>query len=173
METAHIIRLLCSCQPENIALADALAKGLEINILELLEKEGFFELGIHKPTNFAHYLLEGDFSNMEITNLSAIKYFPHLTELDCRNNRLTSLDGIQHLTNLQELYCYDNQISNLDALQDVYNLQELSCSKNQISSLEPLKNLSKLQYVYCYKNPIPEAQIQAFQTAHPNCKITF
>ena len=77
-ETAHILRLLCTCQPDSIALADALAKGLGIDILELLEQEGFFELGLRKPNDFTANLLEGDFYYKKAISLKALKYFSHL-----------------------------------------------------------------------------------------------
>ena len=146
-EFANIITLLCSCQPENIALAEVIAEGVGIDIPKLLEAEGFAELGLKNIYFFTPKLLEGYFNQMDISSLQAIKYFPNLTTLNCQlsyKKKLTSLAGIEYLTNLQNLSCDWNQINNIDALQRLTKLQILDCSYNEINNLNALKNSTNL-----------------------------
>lgn len=239
MQTEKIIRLLCTCQPDNIALAEALAEGLGVDIQALLEREGFHELGIKQPREFVPKLLDGDFEKIGVSSLRLIKYFPNLAVLNCCSNQLTTLAGVEcltglqrlyfgrneitdlkpimcfkklktlfccnnpihnfelianfinlevlycsenainglepliHLVNLKELFCSNNQITDLRPLTNLRNLTEIYCTDNQIRSLDPLVGLQNLKKLWCWDNPIPDAEIQAFRKAQPNCKVIF
>jgi Leucine-rich repeat (LRR) protein len=147
-EETHILKLLCTCQPENVALAEALAKGLNINLLGLLEQEGFNELGIYIPSYFGEMYFSGNFSGgrAKITNLRALKYFPHLTALKCSgHNSLCSLEGIEVLTQLKVLNCERNKLTNLDELADLKNIKKIFCDYNPLNNLEVIKQLPLLE----------------------------
>ena len=181
-EQSNILALLCSCQPDNIALAEELAKGLNINILEILKQEGFFELGIEKPSSFHPRLLEGNFIGIlyspPLKSLKAIQHFPQLTHLDCSYNTTAKLKGIEFLpkltyfrcahnnlkhlealkncTQLQILDCYYNKLTNLTGLENCTELLSLTCSRNKLSNLKGLENCTQLQILDCHENKLTD-----------------
>ncbi len=52
-------------------------------------------------------------SDLGITSLQGIEYFPALASLDCSNNALTSLD-LSHNRALTQLFCAGNKLTELD-----------------------------------------------------------
>jgi Leucine-rich repeat (LRR) protein len=170
-DQSKILTLLCTCQTDNIALAEALAKGLNINIVELLEQEDFFELGIKIVADFEPNLLKGNFLTRGITNLSAIKYFPNLTDLDCSFNQLTNLYGIEDLPQLKKLSCYCNELSNIETLEKCAQLEVLDILDNLITSLAVLKKCPKLVILNCSYNRFGDFSDLKFltQLTHLTC----
>ena len=78
-----IISLLVTCEEENLELAKKIAQDAKIDLVKMLELEGFFELGFTSPDDFWNPdYCEGIFVNHSISNLRAIKYFPNLSELN-------------------------------------------------------------------------------------------
>jgi len=181
-EQSNILTLLCTCQSENIALAEELAKGVNINILKLLKQAGFCELGIEISSHFQPKLLEGNFISRlyfpSLKNLKAIHYFPNLTHLDCSYHKTAKLKGIENLpqltsfrcvqtnqkslealkscTKLTELDCHYNKLTNLEGLENCTELLALTCSRNKLTHLKGLENCTQLQILDCHDNPLSD-----------------
>jgi Leucine-rich repeat (LRR) protein len=193
-EQSKILTLLCTCQADNIALAETLAKGLNINIIALLEQEGFFELGIMDTSCFSGNLLHGHFDRCVISSLRAITYFPNLRRLNvsgnqllslaglencirikslsCSNNQLSSLLELKNLTELEYLYCSDNQLISLSGLENCTQLKSLTCGNNQLTDLSPVYRLPDLTDLYISDNPnLTATEIARFCQHQPNCEI--
>jgi hypothetical protein len=173
-EETHLLELLCTCQPENVALAETLAKGLDIDMLALLKQEGFFELGLESfSTNTWTYFehKEAYFHDLEGEDLRALKYFRHIECLKFKHCRFQTLAGIEFLPNLCEFSFVGGLISDFSGiakasksllkmtlqfknLQDllwcehVPQLEYLNCDYNKgISTLEGIEQLKKLKFL--------------------------
>ncbi len=150
-DQSKILELLCSCQPDNIALAEALAKGLNINIVELLEQEGFFELGIKRVADIDGWCALGLIDSRNISSLRAIKYFPNLTFLNCDNNTLNNLHGIEYLAELTTFFCSQNSITDMSGIEKLEKLTKIQCHSNLLTNLRGLENL---KWINCSYNPL-------------------
>ncbi len=84
--------------------------------------------------------------NLNISDMSSIKYFPNLECLLCSNNQLTSLDLSRNLK-LKGLDCSSNQLTTLDVSKNTA-LKEIVCNQNQLEILDVSKN-KKLGCLYC------------------------
>jgi Leucine rich repeat/Leucine Rich repeats (2 copies) len=158
-EASKILSLLLSCQSDNTELASILAKGLKINLPELLRKEGFYDLGITQPQHFTRSLLAGNFNQRSIKNFRALKYFPHLQRLDCSFNGLKNLEGVENLPQLTTLYAYYNQLQTIEALAPLRELRFLNLRNNQIEHLKGIENLNKLLYLQLNDNKIKDISL--------------
>ena len=74
--------------------------------------------------------------NLQIQDLTGIKYFQNIGTLDCSNNLLNSLSNLPN--SLGELYCNNNQLNNIDSLPN--SLTNFNCSHNQLSIVPILPN---------------------------------
>jgi uncharacterized repeat protein (TIGR01451 family) len=86
--------------------------------------------------------------NLNISDLTGVRYFVNLTFLNCSFNQLTSLPNLPN--NLQQLNCGYNNINSLSALQS--SLQVLYCNNNGLTSLPALPN--NLITLDCYYNSL-------------------
>ena len=86
--------------------------------------------------------------NLNISDLTGVRYFVNLTFLNCSFNQLTSLPNLPN--NLQQLNCGYNNINNLSALPS--SLQVLNCNNNGLTSLPALPN--NLITLDCYYNSL-------------------
>ncbi len=96
-------------------------------------------------------------SNLNLTDLSVIKYFSNLQTLDISNNQITSLD-VSSLSNLISLICSNNQLTNIIFGDSTSlktsghpNLSILDCSNNKLTSLD-LRDLTALTKMNCLGN---------------------
>lgn len=176
-EQLQILQLLCTCQAENVALAEQIAIGLNINIVELLQKEGFRQLDIIKPEHFVQNkdFIYGSFDDLYLENLNIFKYLQS-ESLRLRHCQVVSPEGLESLTQLTSLHIYPQglkDISNLqyltrleslilpacgihtkdlDAFKNLSKLSFLRIEGNRIESLAPLPGLSGLNYLDCSEN---------------------
>lgn len=155
-EQTKLLALLLSCQPDSIELAQILAKGLKINLPELLRKEGFYDLGITRPQHFIPQLLTGSFEHKSIENLHGLKNFPHLQRLNCSFNSLKNLKGVENLPQLMTLYAYCNQLQSIEALAPLRELRFLNLRNNKLEHLNGIENLDKLLYLHLNDNKIKD-----------------
>jgi hypothetical protein len=86
-----------------------------------------------------------------ITDLTGIKAFTHITLLNCAANALTSLD-VSGCAALNTLTCNFNSLTSL-TVTGCSALIAIYCSDNSITSLNVSTN-PLLQYLYCYNNSI-------------------
>jgi hypothetical protein len=86
-----------------------------------------------------------DLAQLELTDTSALQYFPNLTWLNLNRNNLTSID-LSGLTKLEYLYLLDNNISSIDVT-GLTNLKTLVVAHNPITTLDTSKN-TKLEKLY-------------------------
>jgi Leucine Rich repeats (2 copies) len=239
-EKINLIKLLCTGTADNIALAQTLAKGLGLDLKQIVRKAGFGELRLFEFKQFME-VATGKFTGRNIDSLRKIGYFPHLTVLNCENNKLQTLNGIAALDNLTELNLNGNRklsdasalqslkhlqrlelkscaLENLDFLNadfklqylnldmnfrlktlagieaqpslthldcdaaelfdlsplaDLPNLEVLSIRENHIKDLSPLYACKQLNTLYCRRNPLPQEEVERFESANPNCRVAF
>ena len=88
-------------------------------------------------------------SNMRISSLTGIQYFPKLTILYCSSNNLSSLN-LNANTALTRFYCDRNSLSSLNLSANT-RLTELKCNDNKLTSLT-VGNPSGLTSLYCQNN---------------------
>lgn len=176
-EQLQILQLLCTCQAENVALAEQIAIGLNINIVELIKIADFGQLDILKPEDFVEHtgLLEGNFEDLHLENFKVFKYlqpehlsFQHclidtlegldlltqLTSLRIYRRELKDISNLQYLTRLESLILPACGIhtKDLDAFKNLSKLSFLRIEGNRIESLAPLPGLSGLNYLDCSEN---------------------
>ena len=95
-------------------------------------------------------------SNMNISDLTGIEFFPHLQKLYCYNNQLTELDVSQN-RGLLNLICLRNQLTSLDVSKNTA-LKQLSCADNQLASLDMSKN-AELMVLWCERNQLTSLDV--------------
>jgi hypothetical protein len=154
-EETHLLTLLCTCQSENVALAQELAQGLNINLLALLEQEGFVDLGLenfnaHTWAYFANK--EARFNQLEGQNLRALKYFKHIEVLSFENCRFQTVSGIEFLPNLREFSFTEGLIVDFSGIAKVSKslkkmTLQLEDNKKMTQVRKHLKNLLWCEYV--------------------------
>ena len=90
---------------------------------------------------------EVDISNMGISNLKGLEFFPNLRILYCSYNQITTLD-LTPFSELAYLDCSDNPLANLN-LSNNLELIYLNCiGDNKLKNLY-LSKCTKLQRLYC------------------------
>ena len=97
-----------------------------------------------------------DCSDLGISDLTGIEWFPDLWNLRCPYNQISELDVTKN-PELRELYCYGNKLAELDASKNP-ELQQLNCSENQIKKLNVTMN-AELLGLYCYNNEFSELDV--------------
>ncbi len=86
-----------------------------------------------------------------ISDLTGIKAFTHITLLNCTLNNLTSLD-VSGLTSLTTLSCTNNNLTSL-TVTGCPALTAIYCSTNALTGINVSTN-ANLSYLYCYGNTI-------------------
>lgn len=169
-----LLSLLLTCEDANVALAKELALGLKIDLVKMLESEGFFELGFSSPDDF--WNPEYHFINRRISNLRALKHFRNDGALNFYDNRLEglhgaefspdiywlctsanpmgSLFGLENFPNLTNFYCSSNNLQHLNGIEILTQLTELDCSYNQLTNLAGLENLTELSILNASVNEL-------------------
>ncbi|HPR32343.1 MAG TPA: T9SS type A sorting domain-containing protein, partial [Prolixibacteraceae bacterium] len=87
--------------------------------------------------------------NSELSDLTGIEAFIHITELYCFNNSLTDLD-VSNSPELITLLCWANALTSLDVSNNPV-LTSLTCYENSLTSLD-VTNCSALESLSCSKN---------------------
>jgi hypothetical protein len=181
-EKQHIVELLCTSEPENIALAQAFCDSQNFPLETILREFGYWDVGIRCGADFsesrlncAHLGLEKlpDLLPASLVVLycfdNRLRTLPNLPIklqwLYCGYNQLTALPPLPN--SLTELNCFHNQLSNLPFLPK--NLTSLNCYNNQLSALPELP--STLKWLYCYNNPLSISIDQIKQLAPESCII--
>jgi hypothetical protein len=154
-EETHLLELLCTCQPENVVLAQELARGLDIDLMALLKQEGFFELGLESfNTNTWTYFAnkEAYFHDLESEDLRALKYFRHIEVLSFKNCRFQTISGIEFLPNLREFSFVGGLISDFSGIAKASKslltiTLQLEDNKKMTQVRKHLKNMLWCEYV--------------------------
>lgn len=102
-------------------------------------------------------------NNLNLTNISGIRYFDNLQTLTCSINQLTSLPVLPG--NLTWLDCSNNQLNSLPALPNL--LIDLKCYGNNLTSLPPLPN--SLSHLACYANNLTQLPMLPSSLTDLNC----
>ena len=76
--------------------------------------------------------------DMNIADMTGLKYFTGLENLSCSGNQLTSLD-LSNNSKLKHFLCTSNQLTALDVSKNTV-LKDLDCSYNQLTVLDLSKN---------------------------------
>jgi Leucine-rich repeat (LRR) protein len=175
-EESKIIEILCLCKPVNHPLIETLIESLGMEVSELLEKAGFYELGIFKLADFTPKLAEGDFRKRKTTSLRAIRYFPNIRFLELADNELSDLVGVENCTQIIHLKAADNQLTSLAGIEKLTGLKALVCSNhpfkfsvskkkylellqlkdtgNRLKNLSGIENCTQLQTLFCGNNQL-------------------
>ena len=101
-------------------------------------------------------ITEMNVSDMGISSLKGIEFFPALEWLECGSNNLTSPDVSQN-TALERLECYSNNLTSLDVSQNTA-LEWLICGSNSLTSLDVSQNTA-LKYLYCGSNNLTSLDV--------------
>ena len=94
--------------------------------------------------------------SLNISDLTGIEHFIHLTTLNCNNNQLTNFDITQN-TFLTNLSFQNNQISSLDITQNIA-LTSLEGRNNILTSLNVTQNTA-LTYLNCRNNQLVDLDL--------------
>ena len=143
-EKQNIVELLCSSQPESIALAEAICDSQNFPLETILREFGYLDVGIKRAA---------DFTKTEINCIGkGLKKLPDLLpaslkDLFCENNQLTVLPNLP--ASLEWLNCNDNQLTVLPNLPA--SLEWLNCQNNHLNlTIDQIKALApKNCYIYC------------------------
>ena len=142
-----LLKMLCTGNPENVRLAQTLAKGLGLDLKQIVREAGLGELRLFELKQFIE-VAAGNFSGKNISSLSKIGYFPHLVLLDAVQNKLLNLNGIAALQNLTFLYLDANRkLSDLSELVQLKHLRKLKLGSCALENLDFLNADFKLQYL--------------------------
>ncbi len=146
-EKQHIVELLCTSEPENIALAEALCDSQKFPLETILREFGYWDMGIKRAESF----MEQELSCYGL----GLKELPDLLPaalvgLDCSNNLLIKLPKLPF--NLKYLWARANQLTALPALPA--NLKDLLVHNNNLTALPNLPNT--LDFLYFHNNKINE-----------------
>ena len=90
-------------------------------------------------------------SNMNISSLQGIEFFPSLKSLSCASNNLTTLDLSRNVA-LDNLHCPHNQLTQLD-LSKNKALRHIICYKNSLVSLN-VSQCTELVELICNYNKL-------------------
>lgn len=176
-----ILELLCTCTPENISLAEALAEGAGVNIPTLLKDAGLNNFDIYdvdtlpKTDGANKIVINGD--GFEHIDLSLISLFVNLNSLTISRamvdlKQLIGLNNLEYLSivinyvedisplaalkSLRTLRLHSNHISDISPLAKLQNLEDLSLFANQISDISPLAKMTKLKELDLFDNKISD-----------------
>lgn len=81
-----------------------------------------------------------DFSNNQISDISALKNSKHLISLDLSNNALTVSAGVFNLDSLEVLNISGNALTNAAIIKNAPKLKTLNISENPLASIVELEN---------------------------------
>lgn len=112
----------------------------------------------------AEQITEIRVSDMGLTSLKGIEFFPGLTILICPNNRLTGLD-LSGNPELDTLLCDGNRLTELDLSRNP-RLTTLNCESNYLTRLD-LTGCTELDWLYCRHNRLEQLDLST------NTKLTF
>lgn len=153
-EKEAVVRLLCTSEPENIALAEALCDSQNFPLETILREFGYWDVGIKRAQDFTSDRLD--------CSCLGLKKLPDLlpaalVSLNCGDNLLTELPKLPpnlkglwaccnnltaspDLPHLLEIFCFDNnKIENLPLLPN--SLRELDFDNNFIAAINDLPPL--------------------------------
>ena len=80
-----------------------------------------------------------------ISDLSPLKDFVHLTWLDLNSTKITDLNPLKNLILIEHLHLSSTGVNDLSVLQNLTQLQVLDISSTRVNNLSPLKDLVNLQ----------------------------
>lgn len=163
-EKQHIVELLCTSEPENIALAEAFCDSQNFPLETILREFGYWDVGIKWGADFAIDQLR--IQNKGITKMPNVLPFS-LTLIECWGNSLVKLPNLP--ANLEWLDYSDNPIVTPPILPQKTqylacegallpanlpnSIQTLICSRCGISEL-PAELPKSLEVLDCSKNKI-------------------
>ena len=90
----------------------------------------------------------------DLTDLSPLSGFTHLTNLYLNKNKISDLGPLSNLTSLLALFLDENKISDISPLSNLTKLTTLSLSNNKISDISFLSGLTSLSILKMNKNRI-------------------
>ena len=93
-------------------------------------------------------------TNAEITQISALKYYPNLEFLDLSINNITDIKSLELLHNLNSLNLSNNSIWETASLAKLKSLEYLVLHHNQITNFENIVKLSLLKQLDLSYNAI-------------------
>lgn len=123
---------------------------ITIDIADINFKNKLIALGVDTNNdlkiqkNEALSLTSLNLSNSEITDLTGIEYFTHLTSLDCSSNTISYLN-LASLTELNHLNFSNNSCVFID-LSKLINLQTINASNNQLRQIYFNNNVSETSF---------------------------
>jgi len=114
--------------PEFVPFADAAFKAY---CVENFDTDGDGEISLAE----AETVTQISCTDMGISSLGGIKYFPNLTVLECSNNDQIGVLDVSHLHSLRILLCGNTGLTTLDVTNNP-DLVELDCAVNDLVALD-------------------------------------
>ena len=113
--------------------------------------------------------------NNNMRTLSFLRYMPNLEVFITYNNFLRDVDDLAYCKKLRYLELYGSSMYNINAIAELDELTDLQLgvcyNLEDISPIIPSDKVPKLRRLFLTPNCIPEEQIEAFKTNHPDCYV--
>jgi hypothetical protein len=94
-----------------------------------------------------------------------------LDSLDITSRDLADISPLARCKSLQTLRLHSPKLTDLSPLAELTALTYLDLSETAVTDLRPLSKLNNLKAVLVYKTPITRPEVDALETALPNCTV--
>lgn len=91
--------------------------------------------------------------DIDITDISELKYFTNLRILKLGNTNVSDISVLSKLTNLTNLHLDFTKVSDVKALSGLTNLKVLDLISTKVSDVSPLAGLTNLERLHLDNNP--------------------
>ena len=95
--------------------------------------------------------------NLNITDISILKYFPNTPTLNLWNNKITDITPLKYLIKLTKLNLGANtNLKSLECIDQFPNLKKLRIARSPIIDLTPLVNANSIEEFHIYDMPVSD-----------------
>lgn len=120
-----------------------------------------------------------DLGHNYITNLDFLEYMPNLRVLILVDNfdspskrvRLSDISALKYTPHLRYLELFANNVTDMSVIADLKELEDLNVCYNPVNTAEPFKDLPNLQKLWIYNTSIPWQEINELKELYPDTKI--
>lgn len=141
-------------QAQNVNIPDANFKNLLLQNSNI-NTDGNAEISVAEAQSYTGTIAAYE---QNISDLTGIEAFKHITRLFCEGNNLTSINLSQN-KDLLELWCFDNNLTSVDLSQNT-KLRKLFIENNNLTSLDVSANIALVE-LYCNNNQLSSIDISS------------
>lgn len=113
------------------------------------------------------------YTNGPLQTLEGIDQLNQLKSLNISNTAIEDLKDLYYLSSLEHLNCSRTGIKSLKGVDKLINMKSLDISNTRIWRLDRLASIRRINTLICNNTRISQSKIDDFQTARPECNITF